>query len=68
MKKRISITEEMYDLMMHMIGYGVHDGQKFMDAIKYEEADPKLAMKLAKQCDERWGMCMADELKELLEE
>ena len=68
MKKRISITKEMYDLMMHMIGYGVYDGEKFMDAIEHHEADPKLAMKLAKQCDERWGMCMADELKELLEE
>jgi len=46
------ISEEMYELMLHMIGYGQLD-RNFTDAIHLEK--PDLLLELAQICNKQWG-------------
>ena len=46
------ISEEMYEVMMHMIGYGSLESN-FMDAV--HSCDHEELRELALQCNERWG-------------
>tara|TARA_R100000951_G_C2646178_1_gene182662 strand:+ start:2001 stop:2201 length:201 start_codon:yes stop_codon:yes gene_type:complete len=46
------ISEEMYEVMMHMIGYGQLD-RNFADAL--QSCDHDLLLVLAHQCNDRWG-------------
>ena len=46
------ISEEMYEVMMHMIGYGTMD-KNFADAL--HSCDNDLLLELAQICNERWG-------------
>jgi len=46
------ISEEMYEVMMHMIGYGQLDSN-FTDAL--QSCDHDLLLVLAHQCNDRWG-------------
>lgn len=46
------ISEEMYNVMMHMIGYGQLD-RNFTDAI--DSCDHDLLLELAQICNEYWG-------------
>lgn len=46
------ISEEMFDLMMHMIGYGNLE-DNFIDASEYN-FDDTLIYELATWCDARW--------------
>ena len=46
------ISEEMYNVMMHMIGYGQLD-RNFTDAIA--SCDHDLLLELAQICNEYWG-------------
>jgi len=55
------ISEEMFETMMHMIGYG-HLEENFIDAMgpcKYETL-----LELAALCDDRWGTDIVGILKE----
>jgi hypothetical protein len=60
------ISEEMYEVMMHMIGYGgLHTN--FIDAV--HSCDHELLLELAEQCNNRWGSSSVDieELKRAIE-
>jgi hypothetical protein len=46
------ISEEMYEVMMHMIGYGQLDNN-FIDAS--QSCDHELLLELAEACVDRWG-------------
>tara|TARA_R110000803_G_scaffold33175_2_gene72772 strand:- start:604 stop:807 length:204 start_codon:yes stop_codon:yes gene_type:complete len=46
------ISEEMYEVMMHMIGYGKMDSN-FVDALHC--CDNDLLLELAEACVDRWG-------------
>ena len=46
------ISEEMYEVMMHMIGYGQLDSN-FIDAS--QSCDHELLLELAEACVDRWG-------------
>jgi hypothetical protein len=46
------ISEEMYEVMIHMIGYGQLDSN-FIDAS--QTCDHDLLLELAQICNERWG-------------
>ena len=46
------ISEEMYEVMMHMIGYGQLDSN-FTDAL--QSCDHDLLLVLARQCNDLWG-------------
>ncbi len=51
------INEEMFDLMMHMIGYGGNTAENLIDAMNdeyYNFSDETIAT-FARWCDERWG-------------
>ncbi len=47
------ISEEMYEVMLHMIGYGGDLSGNFIDAIHV--CDNALLLELANKCNERWG-------------
>ena len=51
----MNITNEMYETMMHMIGYGIYT-DKFVDAI--DCCDQDSLVELAKECNNRWGNCV----------
>jgi len=51
------ISEEMYEVMMHMIGYGALD-RNFIDAV--HSCDHELLLELADQCNNRWGSSCVD--------
>lgn len=55
------ISEEMYEVMMHMIGYGQLDSN-FIDAS--QSCDHELLLELAEACVDRWG-CGAINIKQL---
>ncbi len=60
----IMINEEMFELMMHMIGYG-DTGANLIDAMKddyYNFGDETVAT-LARWCDERWGTDIVESIK-----
>lgn len=62
------ISEEMFDLMMHMIGYDLSLEEKFKDVMsKYykDEYDEELIFELATWCDHRWGTNIEGMLKAL---
>ncbi len=64
------INEEMFDLMMHMIGYGDLEGN-FIDTMSeyYEDKyDEELIFELATWCDDRWGTTIVKMLNKLTEE
>lgn len=46
------VSEEMYEVMMHMIGYGNLE-ENFNDAIL--SCDQDLLVELARICNNRWG-------------
>tara|TARA_R100001463_G_scaffold29157_1_gene66451 strand:- start:1 stop:210 length:210 start_codon:yes stop_codon:yes gene_type:complete len=46
------ISEEMYEVMIHMIGYGFLE-EHFTDAI--DSCDHKSLVELARICNNRWG-------------
>ena len=48
-----NISDDMYELMMYMIGYG-NLKRNFVDAL--DSYDDELVLELAKKCDERWGL------------
>ena len=60
------ISEEMYEVMMHMIGYGKLT-ENFCDAV--HSCDHELLLELAEQCNNRWGSSTVDieELKRAIE-
>ena len=60
------ITEEMFDLMMHMIGYG-DTLSNLCDALNdnYYNFDKDLILELAQMCDARWDMGAVDFVKQL---
>ena len=53
------ISEEMYEVMMHMIGYGKLT-ENFIDAVLVYDYDHELLLELAEQCNERWGSSSVD--------
>ena len=46
------ISEQMFETMMYMIGYGLLE-ENFVDAI--ESCDYETLLELAEWCDYRWG-------------
>lgn len=59
-----TINEEMFELMMHMIGYGDTD-LNLIDAMNddyYNFSDETIAT-LARWCDERWGTNIEQSIK-----
>lgn len=59
-----TISQEMHELMMHMIGY-VNDLEGcFIDAL--DSYDPKLIVELAEQCEAAWGNPYTTQLKEAI--
>jgi hypothetical protein len=59
------ITEEMFDLMMHMIGYG-DTVSNLLDALNdnYYNFDKDLILELAQMIDDRWNMGAVDFVKQ----
>jgi len=60
------ISEEMYEVMMHMIGYG-RLTENFCYAV--EDCDHESLLELADWCNNRWGSSSVDieELKKAIE-
>lgn len=48
------ISEGMYEVMMHMIGYGALT-KNFIDAVLVHDCDHELLLELAIECNDRWG-------------
>ena len=63
------ISEAMFDLMMHMIGYGNLE-EMFRNVMNeyYNEYDEELVFELAAWCDDRWGTTIVGMLNEPTEE
>lgn len=59
------VSEAMFELMMHMIGYG-DTYAHFRDATA--DYDEELIFELATWCDDRWGTDIVGMLNELSEE
>ena len=57
-------NEEMWNLMMHMIGYG-DTAENLIDAMNddYYNFDEELIFELARWCDERWGTNIVEAIK-----
>ena len=53
----MNITDEMYETMIHMIGYGSLQ-RNFVDAI--DSCDQDSLLELAKECNDRWGSSCVD--------
>tara|TARA_R100000005_G_C4928387_1_gene158495 strand:+ start:270 stop:476 length:207 start_codon:yes stop_codon:yes gene_type:complete len=65
------VSEAMFDLMMHMIGYGLDLEEKFRDVMSEyykDEYDEELIFELATWCDDRWGTRIVEMLNKLTEE
>ncbi len=54
------ISEEMFETMMHMIGYGILENN-FIDAM--HSCNYETLLELAKWCDHRWGTDIVGILK-----
>ena len=54
----ISVSEEMYDLMMHMIGLG-RLTENFCYVVG-DGFDPELLLELAEECNDTWGSSSVD--------
>ena len=63
------VSEAMFELMMHMIGYGNLEAN-FINAMsdEYYGFDDELIFELATWCDDRWGTDIVGMLNELSEE
>lgn len=63
------ISEEMYEVMMHMIGYGTLT-KNFIDAVVHHSCDHELLLELAERCNDRWGSSSVDieKLKKAIEQ
>ncbi len=64
------VSEAMFELMMHMIGYGIL-ADSFRDVMSdyYKDIyDEELIFELATWCDHRWGTRIVEMLNELTEE
>lgn len=63
------VSEAMFELMMHMIGYGNLE-VNFINAMsdEYYGFDDELIFELATWCDDRWGTRIVEMLNELTEE
>ena len=60
------VSEAMFELMMHMIGYGnLEDNFRDVDRDEYDE---ELIFELATWCDHRWGTRIVEMLNKLTEE
>tara|TARA_R110002020_G_scaffold9276_2_gene36620 strand:+ start:1356 stop:1544 length:189 start_codon:yes stop_codon:yes gene_type:complete len=59
------ISEEMFDTMMHMIGYGHLEGN-FIDAM--QSCDYETLLELAGWCDHKWGTNIVGRLNKNKEE
>ena len=65
------VSEAMFDLMMHMIGYVLDLEEKFRDVMSEyykDEYDEELIFELATWCDDRWGTRIVEMLNKLTEE
>ena len=62
----MNITEEMYETMMHMIGYG-YLKNNFIDAV--ESCDHDTLLELASMCENRWSYkgTLTDPLRKAIE-
>ncbi len=60
------VSEAMFELMMHMIGYGNLE-DNFMD-VDRDEYDEELIFELATWCDDRWGTDVVGALNKATEE
>ena len=60
------ITEEMFDLMMHMIGYG-DTVRQLIDAMNdnYYNFDKDLILELAQMIDDRWDIGAVKAIKQV---
>ena len=63
------VSEAMFELMMHMIGYGNLE-VNFINAMsdEYYGFDDELIFELATWCDDRWGTRIVEMLNKLQEE
>ena len=63
------VSEDMFELMMHMIGYG-DTGANLIDAMndEYYGFDDELIFELATWCDDRWGTRIVEMLNRMKEE
>lgn len=62
-------TDEIFELMMHMIGYG-NTAENLIDAMNdeyYNFSDETIAT-LARWCDERWGTDIGQSIRVAKEE
>ncbi len=65
------VSEAMFDLMMHMIGYDLSLEEKFKDVMSEyykDEYDEELIFELATWCDDRWRTRIVEMLNKLTEE
>ena len=64
------ISEDMFDLMMHMIGYGNLENsfKDVMSEYYKDEYDEELVFELATWCDDRWGGDLVKTLNRMKEE
>ena len=65
------VSEAMFELMMHMIGYDLSLEEKFKDVMSEyykDEYDEELIFELATWCDDRWGTRIVEMLNKLTEE
>lgn len=64
------VSEEMFDLMMHMIGYGnlADNFKDVMSEYYKDEYDEELIFELATWCDDRWGGNLVSILNRMKEE
>jgi hypothetical protein len=53
----MNITDEMYETMIHMIGYGKLN-INFIDAV--DSCDHESLLNLAQECNDRWGSSCVD--------
>jgi hypothetical protein len=61
------VSEAMFELMMHMIGYG-NLTSNFVDVATQSSYDGELILELATWCDDRWGTDIVGELNKIEEE
>lgn len=64
------VSEAMFELMMHMIGYGnlADNFKDVMSEYYKDEYDEELIFELASWCDHRWGTRIVEMLNRIKEE
>jgi len=64
------VSEAMFELMMHMIGYGnlADNFKDVMSEYYKDEYDEELIFELASWCDNRWGTRIVEMLNRIKEE